>query len=104
MIDFATIAAGATVAPETDLPTSARKGVEPNPFAALVAKAAKDGKRYDLPGRFSLAPFEGRKAACEAFTVISKLHQAARSAGVKLAVRRFDTTAEGCRVTFKVAK
>ena len=52
---------------------SARKGVDSNPFTELVAKAAEDGKRYDLPGRFSLTPFEGRKAACEPYTVICKL-------------------------------
>ena len=73
MIDFATIAAGATEATESELPMSARKGVDSNPFTELVAKAAEDGKRYDLPGRFSLTSFEGRKAACEPCTVISKL-------------------------------
>ena len=104
MIDFATIAAGATAAADVELPASSRKGVESNPFTELVTKAAKDGKRYDLPGRFSLTPYEGRKNACEAYTVVGKLHAAARSAGVKVQVRRFDTNAEGSRVTFRVIK
>ena len=101
MIDFATIAAGATVATETELPTSTRKGVEPNPFTELVAKAAKDGLRFDLPGRYSAKPYPGMKGASEANTITSKLHQAARIEGVKLAVRRFDATVwvrEGLRI------
>ncbi len=105
MIDYATIAAGATIATEDELPKpSPRQASESNPFIDLVKAATKDGKRRDLPGRFSLTPYEGRKGACEAYTVVGKLHQAARQTGVKLQVRRFDTNADGCRITFKVTK
>ncbi|MCZ2857820.1 hypothetical protein [Blastococcus sp. VKM Ac-2987] len=92
------------MAPDVEMPAPSRRDATPNPFTGLVTKAAKDGKRYDLPGRFSLTPYEGRKGACEAFTVVGKLHAAGRSAGVKLNVRRFDTNGQGCRITFKVVK
>ncbi len=104
MINYATLAAGATIATTNELPSAGRQATEPNPFTELVKAAAKDGKRRDLPGRLSLVPFEGRKAACEAFQVIGKLHAAGRATGHKLAVRRFDGDATSCRVTFKVQK
>ncbi len=105
MIDYATIAAGATIATEDELPKpSPRQASEPNPFIDLVKAATKDGKRRDLPGRFSLTPYEGRKGACEAYTVMGKLHQAARSVGVQLQVRQFDREVDSCKITFKVVQ
>jgi hypothetical protein len=105
MIDLAKIAAGATVSTEAELPTTTtpKRTLDLAPFIELVGKAKKDGKRYDLPGRYSLKPYDGKKAACEAYTVISHLHAAARRAGVKLNVRRVDPTATDTGITFKVA-
>ncbi len=105
-IDFSKIAAGASVASEPDFPRSApsrRQHVDPA-LVQLVTEAGKDGKRRELADRFSLKPYDGRKNACEAYTVMGELHRAAREAGVKLAVRRFDADAASCRVTFKVVK
>lgn len=105
-IDFSKIAASASVATEADFPRTApsrRRGADPA-LVQLVTEAGKDGKRRELADRFSLAPFPGRKNACEAYTVMGELHRAAREAGIKLAVRRFDGDATTCRVTFKVAK
>ncbi len=106
MIDFPKIAADTTIAADDALPiatpTARRKGPDAA-LVALVTEAAADGKRRDLPGRFSLTPYEGRKNACEAFTVVTELHRAARAAGVKLNVRRFDVNTKGARITFKVA-
>lgn len=105
-IDFAKLAAGATVAAEPDFPKTApsrRQGADPA-LVQLVTEASKDGKRRELSDRFSLKPYAGRKTACEAYTVMGELHRAAREAGVKLAVRRFDGDADTCRVTFKVVK
>jgi hypothetical protein len=36
--------------------------------------------------------------------VAGELHRAAREAGVKLVVRRFDRDATSCRLTFKVTE
>lgn len=103
--DFAAIAAAATIASTNDLPsTTGHKAAEPNPFLDLVRVASKDGKRRDLPGRFSVKPYPGRKGACEAQTVVGLLHRAARTVGCKLAVRRYDADAETCAITFKVSK
>ncbi|MDT0276707.1 hypothetical protein [Blastococcus goldschmidtiae] len=70
----------------------------------LVEQAQKDGKRRELPGRFSTQPYEGRKGPSEYGTVASQLHRAARAVGCKVQVRRFDPDATSCRVTFRVAK
>lgn len=106
MIDYAKIAQGATVATDAELPPIGGRSrtTAPNPFVELVTAAKKDGKRRDLPGRFSLAPYEGRKAACEAYTVVGKLHAAARQVGCKLNVRRLDPNGTDTGITFKVAK
>lgn len=104
-IDFAKLAAATTVATDADFPSAAttrQQGADPA-LVQLVTDA-KDGKRRELPGRFSTTPYEGRKGANEAGTVAGQLHKAARQVGVKIAVRRFDVTAEGARLTFKVAK
>ncbi len=106
MIDFASLAAGTTVAAEPDFPkatTAARPAADPA-LVQLLAEASKDRKRRELPGRFSLKPYAGRKTACEAYTVMGELHKAARQVGVKLQVRRFDGDGDTCRVTFKVVK
>lgn len=103
-IDYAKIAAGAVIGTTAELPSSGRKTTAPNPFVGLVTEAAKDHKRRDLPGRFSLVPFEGRKNACEAFTVITKLHAAARLVGCKIQVRRLDPTDKDTGIAFKVSK
>src|SRR5690349_13219655 len=105
MIDFAKIAADTTIATDDALPITTPTARRKAPDAALVqlvTEAASDGKRRDLPGRYSLTPYEGRKNACEAFTIVAELHRAARAAGVKLAVRRFDATSKGVRLTFKI--
>lgn len=106
MIDYAELAANATVAADQALPstTSTRRTAEPNPFLALVKAATKDGKRYDLPGRFSLKPYTGRKNACDAYSVMNKLHAAARQLGVKVQVRKLDPSTDDTGLTFKVSK
>ena len=104
-IDFAKIAAGATVASDPDFPSAAvarRQAADPA-LVQLVTEASKDHKRRELPGRFSVKPYEGRKGANESGTVAGELHRAAREVGVRLAVRRFDRDANSCRLTFKVA-
>jgi hypothetical protein len=105
MIDYAKVAAETTVASEPEFPTvgatTRRQPADPA-LVQLVTDAAKDGKRRELPGRYSVTPYEGRKHACEAGTVAGELHRAAREVGVKLAVRRFDATDKGVRLTFKV--
>ncbi len=104
-IDFAKIAAGTTVATDPDFPSAAisrRQAADPA-LVQLVTEASKDGKRRELPGRFSTRPYEGRKGANESQTVAGELHRAAREVGVKIAVRRFDRNADSCRLTFKVA-
>ncbi|MGY1719292.1 hypothetical protein ACI8AG_09620 [Blastococcus sp. SYSU DS0552] len=106
MIDFAKLAAETTIAAEPEFPraaTAARQGADPA-LVQLVTDASKDSKRRELPGRFSLKPYAGRKTACEAYSVMGELHKAARQAGVKLQIRRFDGDGDTCRVTFKVAK
>ena len=50
MIDYTTLAAGATIATTNELPSAGRQATEPNPITELVKAAAKDGKRRDLPG------------------------------------------------------
>src|SRR4051812_26008364 len=104
-IDFSKIAAGATVAADNELPpASGRPTRQPNPFVPLIKAALKDAKRRDLPGRYSLVPFEGRKTACEAYAVITKLKTAARQVGCTVQVRKLDPTAEDTALTFKVTK
>jgi hypothetical protein len=107
MIDFAKLAQGTTIATDDALPTSSTIGrkKEADPaLVQLVTDAASDGKRRDLPGRFSTTPYPGKKNANESQTVVGELHRAARAVGVKLNVRRFDATDKGVRLTFKVAK
>jgi hypothetical protein len=105
MIDLAQIAAGATASVDPELPasTTQKRVLDLAPFVALVGKAKRDGKRYDLPGRFSLAPYAGRKNACEAQTVVARLHAAARQVGCKVVVRRVEPTATDTGIAFKVA-
>jgi hypothetical protein len=105
MIDIAKIAADTTVSTEAELPTVTppKRTLDLAPFVELVTKAAKDHKRYDLPGRFSTTPYPGKVAACEAQTVITHLHAAARKVGVKLNVRRIDPNAQDTGLAFKVA-
>jgi hypothetical protein len=73
-----------------------------NPYTTLIRRAKRTGKRYVLEGRYSLTPYEGRKNACEAFTVMGQLHQAARENSVAVKVRRFDNTHDDCRIAFQV--
>jgi hypothetical protein len=103
-IDFAAVAASATVAATSELPSTStpRPRLDLTPLVELIKKAKKDGNRYDLTQRFSLEPYAGRKNACEAQTMVTHLHAAARLAGVKLAVRRVDATAKDTALTFKV--
>ncbi len=106
MIDYAKLAADTAVASEPNFPSAAatrRRSVDPA-IVQLVTEAGKDGKRRELPGRFSMKPFEGRKGGNESGTVAGELHRAARKVGVKIAVRRFDRDADSCRLTFKVTK
>ncbi|MGY1724745.1 hypothetical protein [Blastococcus sp. SYSU DS0533] len=104
MIDYAKIAAGTTVASDNDFPSAAtlrRQQADPA-LVQLITEAAKDGKRRELPDRFSLKPFDGRKHANESGVVAGQLHKAAREIGVKLQIRRFDRDADSCKITFKV--
>ena len=104
-IDFAKIAAGATVSadPEFPSPAATRRQAADPALVQLVTEASKDHKRRELPGRFSTTPYPGRQGANESGTVVGELHRAARAVGVKLQVRRFDRDADTCRLTFKVA-
>jgi hypothetical protein len=105
MIDYSKLAADTTIAADNEFPARrAGRTAEPNPFTDLVTAAAKDGKRRDLPGRFSLVPYEGKKSACEAYSVIGKLKAAARAAGVDITVRKLDPTSEDTGWTFKASK
>jgi hypothetical protein len=74
----------------------------PNPYESLIKKAAKSGKRYVLTGRYSVEPYEGRKNANEAFTVMAKLHQAGHDLGYAVKTRRIDNDGKTCRITFRV--
>ncbi len=105
-IDFAALAAGATVAATAEFPTAAatRAQAADPALVKLVEQAQKDGKRRELPGRVSTQPFEGRKGASEYTTIAGALHKAARQVGCKVQVRRFDADATSCRVTFRVAQ
>lgn len=100
--DLSKVAQGAKAAEDAAMPAPIRRQAKENPLVPLVAQAVKDGKRYVLKDRYSLTPFEGKKGACEAYTVMSQLHRAAKQVGVKLQVRRFDVKDDACRVTFKV--
>lgn len=104
MIDYAKLAADTTVASDPEFPkATAPTRTQADPaLVQLVTEAAKDHKRRELPGRFSTKPYEGRKGANELNTVAGALHKAARQAGVKLAVRRFDANKDGARLTFRV--
>lgn len=105
-IDYAKLAADTTVAAEADFPkVAAPSRTQADPaLVQLVQEAAKDGKRRELPGRFSLTPYAGRKHANELGTVAGALHKAARQGGVKVQVRKFDADKDTARLTFKVAK
>lgn len=105
MIDYAELASNATVS-DDDLPAAPGRGgaKEPNPFLPLVKAALKDGKRRDLPGRFSLKPYAGRVNACEFYTVAGKLHAAARELGVKVQVRKLDPNTDETGISFKASK
>lgn len=103
-VDIAAIAKGATVAKTPELPPNVpqRRALDLAPFVELVTKAKEDGNRYDLPGRFSVVAYQGRKHACEAQTVITYLHAAARQIGLKVAVRRVQASEKDTALTFKV--
>ncbi len=105
-IDFSKIAAGVTVASSDDFPSTqvARRRQADPALVKLVQEAAQDGKRRELVDRFSTKPYEGRKGASEYGTVAGELHRAAREAGVKIQVRKFDADANSARLTFKVTK
>lgn len=105
-INFAKLAAETSIASDDVMPTSAvpRRQVVDPALVALVTEAGTDRKRRELPGRFSITPYPGRKGACEAQTVVNELHRAARQAGLKLQVRKFDATDKGVRLTFRVAQ
>ncbi len=103
-IDLAAVVATATVAATPELPSTStpRPRLDLTPLVELIKKAKKDGQRYDIGRRFSLEPYAGRKNGCEAQTMATHLHAAARLAGVKLAVRRVDATPKDTALTFKV--
>ncbi len=105
-IDFAALAAGATVAATAEFPTATtpRTQAADPALVKLVEQAQKDGKRRELPGRVSTQPFESRKGASEYTTIAGALHKAARQVGCKVQVRRFDADATSCRVPFRVAQ
>ncbi|MFC5066196.1 hypothetical protein [Actinomycetospora atypica] len=104
-INWAQLASGVTVASDNDFPpASGRRVAEPNPFIDVVRAAFEDGKRRDLPGRFSVMPYAGRKNACEAYTVVARLHQAAREVGCTVQVRRVNATSTDTELTFKATK
>lgn len=100
--DLNKVAKAAQPVDDANMPAPIRRQAKENPLVPVVEAAVKDGKRYVLKDRYSLLPFEGRKGACEAYTVMSQLHRAARTVGVKLQVRRFDVKDNACKVTFKV--
>lgn len=105
-IDFAALAKATKLADSNEFPAAqprTRRGADPA-LVELVRTAQKDGKRRDLPGRYSLTPYEGRKNACETYTVIAALHAAAREVGCKVHVRRLSPTATDTGLTFKVAE
>lgn len=104
MIDYANLATNATVSDDDLLAAPGRAPKQPNPFLPLVKAAAKDGKRRDLPRRFSLTPYTGRKTACEYYTVTGRLHAATRELGVKVQIRKLDPTADDAGLSFKIVK
>lgn len=101
-LDLRKVAAGVEVAENDELPSPIRRAPKDNPLASVVAEAAKDGKRRVLAGRYSLVPYEGKKGACDAFTVMSALNRAAKRQGIKIKMRRYDVKDNTCRITFKV--
>lgn len=101
--DLRKIAAKVEIAESDELPAPIRRQPKDNPFVEVVQAAAKDHKRRVLAGRYSLVPYEGKKGACEAFTVMSALNRAAKQADVKVTMRRFDVQGDTCRLTFKVS-
>ena len=104
-IDFAKLAAGATVASDPDFPSVAATRRQPaDPALVQLVTEAKDGKRRELADRFSTKPFPGRKGANEWGAVANELHKAARQVGVKVQVRKFDASGDAARLTFKVVK
>lgn len=102
-LDYAKIAAGVEEVKDEDI--KGTRVQRPNPFTDVVKKAMKSGHRYVIKGRFSMTPYPGKKNACEAYSVVAKLHNAAQREGTKVSVRRFDFADDNtCRVTFKVLK
>lgn len=74
-------------------------------YAPAVEEAIKNpDKRLGLKGRYSVKPREGRKNANESYTVMMRLHQAAKDKGVALKVRRFDNDGDTCRISFRLAQ
>lgn len=78
-----------------------RQQLDPE-LVELVKAAAKDNQRRELGGRFGVQPYPGRQHANEASTVTAALHRTAQAADVKIAVRKFDRTKDGVRLTFRV--
>jgi len=103
-IDFSKVAAETVVAKEADFPTAGTgRRQQPDPaLVELIKAAAKDKQRRELGGRFSVQPYPGRQHANESSTVVAALHRAAKAAGVKIAVRKFDPTTDGVRLTYRV--
>ena len=102
--DLSKIAQSAEAVDDDAMPPAIRRARQASPFEPIVAEAVKTGKRYVLKDRFSLKPYEGRKGASEAYTVMAQLHRAASALGTNLQVRRFDVQDDSCKVTFKVVK
>lgn len=100
--DLTKVARGAQAVDDPAMPAPIRRPAKDNPLVPVVEEAARTGKRYVLKDRYSLTPFPGKKGACEAHTVMAQLHRAAKTAGVKLQVRRFDVKDHTCKITFKV--
>ena len=99
-LDWTKIASAIEVSDEEFSSTRTHR---PNELVAIVQKAKKTGHRYVLKDRFSMEPYAGRKNACEAYTVIAKLHDAALREGVRVSVRRFNMSEDNtCQITFKV--
>jgi hypothetical protein len=79
--------------------------VRTNPYLDAVKRAKrKPGKPgFLLNGDYSVVPYEGRKNANEAYTVMARLHQAGRDLGVDLRVRReMNDDGKTCKIKFYV--
>jgi hypothetical protein len=94
-----------------DKPTATRadepratRFVVANPYVKPIRDAIREDPagRYVLNGDFSTVPYEGRKNANEAYSVMAKMHAAGRDLGIDLRVRRVpNDDGVTCKITFK---